>query len=134
MPNWGHAMTDGRTKRLNGTRVLIVEDEYYLADDLSRELTGAGAQVVGPVGTLAEAEAKVGEGHFDCAVVDMNLRGDFAYAVARRLGEAGVPFIITTGYNSGSLPKELQGIPRVEKPFVPGQVVDLIHGMKVRSA
>ena len=115
-----------RDTPLAGTRVLIVEDEYYLADDLSRALSGAGADVVGPVGTLDEADRKVTEGGFDCAVVDMNLRGDFAYAVAERLGGSGVPFVVTTGYNQSSLPEALADVPRVEKPFAPRDVVDLL--------
>jgi hypothetical protein len=36
-----------------------VEDEYYLADDLSRALFEAGADVVGPVATLADAGMRV---------------------------------------------------------------------------
>ena len=116
--------------RLAGTRVLIVEDEYYLADDLSRALSGAGAEIVGPVGTLDEAELKVGEGGFDCAVVDMNLRGDLAYDVARKLSDAGVPFVVATGYNQSSLPDELADVPRVEKPFAPREVVDLLVRMR----
>lgn len=123
-------MTNQSAQRLSGTRVLIVEDEYYLADDLSRSLSAGGAQVVGPVGTLEEAEGKVSEGAFDCAVVDMNLRGDFAYAVAERLGESGVPFVITTGYNQASLPDRLQDVPRVEKPFAPGDVVQLLVALR----
>ena len=99
-------MTREEETRLAGARVLIVEDEYYLADDLSRVLSGAGAEIVGPVGTLDEAQAKVSEGAFDFAVVDMNLRGDFAYDVARRLGDAGVPFVVATGYNQSSLPDQ----------------------------
>src|SRR5690349_19513015 len=112
-------MTNERIKPLSGTRVLIVEDEYYLADDLSRSLSIAGAQVLGPVGSLEDAESRVSEGGFDFAVVDMNLRGDFAYAVAERLEGIGVPFVITTGYNQASLPQGLKDVPRVEKPFAP---------------
>ena len=41
---------------LKGARVLVVEDEYFQADDLVRALGSAGAETVGPVGTLAEAE------------------------------------------------------------------------------
>jgi CheY-like chemotaxis protein len=119
-------MSGTETNPLSGTRVLVVEDEYYLADDLSRALSSAGADIVGPVGTLAEAERKVSEGVFDCAVLDMNLRGNFAYSVAERLGVAGVPFVVATGYNQSSLPEAFAEVPRVEKPFAPRDVVDLL--------
>ena len=40
-------------------RVLIVEDEYYLAADLAEALQARGARIVGPVGTFDEALAAV---------------------------------------------------------------------------
>ncbi|HEY1143926.1 MAG TPA: response regulator [Sphingomicrobium sp.] len=117
------------TDSLTGTRVLVVEDEYYLADDLSRTLKSAGAEVVGPVATLADAERLVDAEAFDCAVVDMNLRGDFAFEFAERLTQTGIPFIVTTGYNSASLPDRLKDVPRIEKPFSPTEVVEQLSRM-----
>ncbi len=108
---------------LHGARVLVVEDEYYLADDLARALGEAGAEVLGPVGTLDDAEAKLAGKGFDCAVLDMNLRGEMAYPIADRLESAGIPFVIATGYNSASLPERFRARPRVEKPFDPSAVV-----------
>ena len=124
---------DERTKSLDGTRVLIVEDEYFLADDLSRSLVQAGAKVVGPIGTLAEAQDRVRGDDFDMAVVDMNLRGDFAYAVAERLNADRVPFVIATGYNETALPERLKHVPRVEKPFAAHDVVTLLIGLRDKS-
>ena len=125
-------VTEERTKSLFGTKVLVVEDEYYLAADLSRALADAGAEVVGPVGTLAEAHAAVEAGGFDCAVVDMNLRGTVAHAVADQLGTRGVPFIIATGYDRATLPESLRAAPWVDKPFAPREVVDRIF--RIRAA
>lgn len=125
-PDGGESMTSERTSPLNGTRVLIVEDEYYLADDLSRALSDAGATVIGPVATLQEAEQRLSDDAFDCAVVDMNLRGEFAFAVAERLKARNVPFVVATGYNAQSLPHALKDAPRVEKPFAPKQVIELL--------
>ena len=33
---------------LGGRRVLVVEDEYYIASDTARALQGAGALILGP--------------------------------------------------------------------------------------
>jgi hypothetical protein len=33
---------------LRGHRILVVEDDYYLATDAARALRGAGAEVIGP--------------------------------------------------------------------------------------
>ena len=115
-----------RANPLLGTRVLIVEDEYYLADDLSRALVQAGADVVGPVGTLDQAIERVDAGGFDCAIVDMNLRGDFAFAVVERLEAAGIPFVVATGYNQNALPETLRDAPRLEKPFSQHELIGLL--------
>ena len=114
---------------LRGVRVLVVEDEYYLADDLANALKGAGAEVLGPAGTLEEAHRYVRGERFDCAILDMNLRGDAAFPIAERLEEAGIPFLIATGYNSVALPEHLRNVPRVEKPFDVAQVVEALPGL-----
>ena len=119
-------MTDQAPALLQGLRVLIVEDEYYLADDLTVELRRQGAVVIGPVGTIEEAREQVEQTAFDCAILDMNLRGDMAFPVADRLQEAGIPYVIATGYNSVSMPERFKDVTRVEKPFDPGQVVAAI--------
>jgi len=114
------------TSLLRGVRVLVVEDEYYLADDLANALKGAGAEVLGPAGTLEEAHRYVKGERFDCAILDMNLSGDMAFPIADRLQEAGIPFVIATGYNSASLPERLADVPRVEKPSDVGKVIEAI--------
>ena len=110
------------TRALAGKRILVVEDEYYLADDLVQTLRGQGADVAGPVGTLAEAERLVAEGRIDCAILDINLRGEMAFPVADRLGEAGVPFLFATGYSRSHLPERFSGIPHLQKPFDPAEL------------
>ena len=40
---------------LRDCHILVVEDEYMLADELRAELDEAGAIVLGPVGTLESA-------------------------------------------------------------------------------
>lgn len=114
-------------------RILLVEDEYFLADDLAHALRREGAEVIGPVGTLAEAARMIECERFDCAILDMNLRGDMAYPLADRLEQAGTPFLIATGYNSASLLERFAGLPRVEKPFNPAQVVAAIPAILARA-
>jgi DNA-binding response OmpR family regulator len=108
---------------LSNARILIVEDEYYLADDLARALTRQGAEVVGPVGALDEAEILVGQGNFDCAILDINLRGEMAFPLADRLEAKGIPFIVASGYNSAAMPDRFLAVPRVEKPFDPSEII-----------
>ena len=118
---------------MRGSRVLIIEDEYYLADDLSGALRAAGAEVVGPVGRLEEAEEKVSEGGFDCAILDINLHGERSFPIAERLEKAGIPFLIATGYNSASLPERYRAGPILEKPYEPAKVATAIGNLMQRA-
>ena len=120
------AETVSRAGRLAGLRVLVVEDEYYIADDLRRSLSGAGASVVGPMGSVALAESALEKGDFDCAVLDLNLHGENAAEIADQLKIMGVPFAIATGYGSGAIPSRHSDVPRLEKPFDPDEVVELV--------
>ena len=124
---------DTAAARLAGLRVLVVEDEHYIADDLRRSLSGAGAKIVGPIGNVAQAEAAIHERELDCAVLDLNLRGESAAGIADQLNVLGVPFAIATGYGSAAVPPHLHDVPRLEKPFEASEVVALISRWK-RSA
>lgn len=103
---------------LAGCRVLVVEDEYMLADDLATELGDAGAIVLGPVGTLAEAIGAIEtEQRIDGAILDVNLRGEAVFDAAHLLSVRGVPFVFTTGYDGSAIPAPYEHIPRCEKPI-----------------
>ena len=116
------------SRDLRGVRILIVEDEYYLAADLAAALSARGAEVVGPVGTLEDAERALATERIDRAVLDVNLRGQMSFPVAERLEAAGIPYVIATGYSEGSLPERFRGRPRLEKPFRAERVADLVLG------
>lgn len=107
-------------------RILIVEDEYYLGADLAEALAARGAEVLGPIGTLEEALQVIAADRPDHAVLDVNLRGEMSFPIADRLEEAGIPYIIATGYSRESLPERFRGKPRLEKPFRPERLAELL--------
>ncbi|PVE20659.1 hypothetical protein DC522_31005 [Microvirga sp. KLBC 81] len=111
---------------LTGSRVLLVEDEYYIADDLCRALEGCGAEVVGPVPSLAEALPLAESESLTCAVLDINLRGESGLRVAETLQRRNVPFVYSTGYSSASVPEALKGAAHLEKPF---RIEELLHAV-----
>ena len=112
--------------RLEGTRVLVVEDEFYIADDLARCLKEAGAIVLGPVPSVDRALEVIAEEAPDCAVLDLNLHGDSAGPIAQRLNELRIPFAISTGYDRPTVPDEFQSVPRCEKPFDPSELIKVL--------
>jgi DNA-binding NtrC family response regulator len=103
---------------LQGCRVLVVEDEYLLADDISHALAKAGAEVLGPFPSVEEATSFISSGvGIDAAVLDVNLRGDMIFPVADALAKRGIPFAFATGYDRWALPERFTSAPRIEKPF-----------------
>ena len=101
---------------LKDCRVLIIEDEYLLGDDLANALRALGAYVIGPVAEFAEAMS-VERDCFDVAVIDINLRGRLTYPIADELMRIGKPFIFTTGYSAEIIPDRFRHVPRWEKPY-----------------
>jgi len=113
---------------LTGCRVLIVEDEYFLADDLRVALKSLGANVIALVGDLDEALDLLAHGGFDVAVIDINLRGDLAFTIADQLQRRGIPFVFSTGYGADTIPARFADVIRWEKPFEPRTVAgDLVR-------
>src|SRR6516225_10030287 len=74
-------------------RVLIVEDEYFLADDLRQALAKHGADVLGPVATLRDGLDIIEADHrIDFAVLDVQLRGTDVFAICAALKNRKIPF------------------------------------------
>jgi CheY-like chemotaxis protein len=120
---------------LSGRRVLVLEDEYFIADDLARALEQAGAEVVGPFTRHADAmEALEREQPVDFAVLDINLHGEISFVVADALLERHVPFVFATGYGQPAIPAGHQQVPRWEKPFEPEALAQAVALLKKRSA
>ena len=105
---------------LEGKHVLLVEDDFFVANDFAAELEAAGARVVGPVGSVPEAlELIARTERLDAAVLDINLRGVMAYEVVDVLRARGVPVAFATGYDPDVVPERYADIPVCEKPVDP---------------
>jgi CheY-like chemotaxis protein len=102
---------------LKGQRILVVEDEYFLADDLVQALAKVGALVVGPAATAPTALALLGSAAPDIAILDINLKDDISFAVADAMAEQNLPFVFATGYDESTIPERHAGRPRWQKPF-----------------
>lgn len=114
MAGGGDMGEDGRS--LAGLRILVAEDEYFIAQDLYEELRGRGAEVAGPVATVSDALAAIAEGNLDGAVIDLNLGGVHAFEVVDALVARGVPAVLATGYDADFVPVRFADMPRVDKP------------------
>ncbi|WP_434381052.1 chemotaxis protein CheB [Melittangium boletus] len=104
---------------LKGLRVLLAEDDHLIASEVVVMLHGLGCGVVGPVADL-EVGLRLLErerGRLDCAVLDVDLRGEWVLPLAMALTWASVPFLLATGYGEDILPEAWEGAPRLQKPY-----------------
>lgn len=111
---------------LEGKRILVLEDDFYLATDETQILQQAGAEVLGPYGSRFDPAQLAGAGTIDAAVVDINLGGGPNFDLARTLLDRGVPFVFVTGYDSTVIPGDLSSAPRMEKPVRDSDLVTAI--------
>lgn len=121
-------MTGGGTQVLMSCRVLVIEDEYFLANDLEQALRASGAEVIGPTGDLQEALRLVRRDGFDVAVIDINLRDDSAIVLADELMRQNVPFVFATGYGRDAIPQRFSHVTLCEKPFNDRDIIASILG------
>jgi CheY-like chemotaxis protein len=116
------------TSRLAAKRVLVVEDEYLIAMDMSAYLESAGAHVVGPASSVDAALDVLQRTELDGAILDVNLRGEMAYPVADALAARGIPFVFTTGYDARMVPARFADVRRCEKPATPEAISQALFG------
>ena len=103
---------------LNGRRILVVEDEYMIADAMQRVLEDEGVIVVGPAPSVRKALRLLdAAADLDGAVLDMNLGHEKVFPVAEALQARGIPFLFTTGYDAAGVPPAWRHVQRLEKPI-----------------
>ena len=98
-------------------RVLVVEDEFLVALELSRIVERAGYSVVGPAESVDATRKVLAQQKVDLALLDINLRGELVFPIAEYLEAIGLPYIFVTGNSPSSLPAEYRHRPLVQKPY-----------------
>jgi len=87
-------------------KILLVEDEFFIAVRVEEILADAGYQVLGPVATVAEAKRILQQVRPDACVLDFHLRDGFADELAPHLEQLNVPFILSSSYEVETLTGE----------------------------
>ena len=108
-------MTD--VTKLQGLKVLVVEDEMMVSMLIEDMLGDLGCTVVGPASRIEEAFELAKSAEIDCAVLDVNLGGQPIFPLADVLREKGAPFAFATGYGDAGLREVDRGTPVLQKPF-----------------
>ena len=103
---------------LEGRSILIVEDDCVTAMDLAETLSAAGAQIVGPAGSIESAfELLRDRPQLDIALLDIEVEGVFVFDVADELVKRAVPIVFTTGYERSEIPVRFGAARHCEKPI-----------------
>ncbi|WP_211873689.1 response regulator [Plastoroseomonas arctica] len=124
-------------RSLRGRAVLVVEDEPLIAMEITETLTRLGCEVIGPAMALDEALklAAAEAGRLSAAVLDVNLKGRFAFPVAELLSDRGVPVVWATGY--GELPpgsSVARGAELLRKPLAEGELHAALRRLLARES
>ena len=118
--------------RVQGLKLLIVEDALLLALELEAGLTEAGAEVLGSAADVGEAMAMV-DLPIDAAVLDANLNGASVLPVAQILAQRGIPFVFATGYGDDKMLPAGFDAPVIRKPYDVTQVAAALSEVTGRA-
>jgi CheY-like chemotaxis protein len=115
--------------RLQGKRVLVVEDEMLVALLIEDLLTDLGCIVLGPFNTVAKAlRAALMEG-FDLALLDVNVAGEKIFPVADALAARHIPFLLMSGYGENAIPPGHAERKVCSKPFKGNELTDMLFSL-----
>ena len=121
------------TNKLDGLRVLVVEDEMMVSMLIEDMLTDLGCTIVGPASRLDEALQLAREAELDCAVLDVNLGGQPIFPLADLLREKGAPFAFATGYGDAGLREVDKGSPVLQKPFREADLARVLSDLRTKT-
>ena len=119
---------------LAGQRILLVEDNYLIAMELTDELNGQGAVVIGPAASVDEALHLIeSTGRIDSAVLDINLKGEMIFPVVDALMELDVPFLFFTGYGQVTIPAHYTDAAHYMKPMTFTEIMKTLTEIALKA-
>ena len=120
-------------RSLRGLIALILEDEYYLAQELKEILVSSGASIVRMSGDIDDALLQIAQIDFSLALLNLNIHGKMAYNVADELKRRDIPFAFVSGYEGTKIPQRFQEIPNWGKLYDDKLIVAEIQHLWARS-
>jgi DNA-binding NtrC family response regulator len=98
-------------------RVLVVEDEPFIALDLEDALAFLSCDVVGPFADIVSA-LSIDPVTVDFALLDIHVRDGLIFPLAARLAGRSIPFAFMSGDSPSDLPDEWKLVPVLRKPYL----------------
>jgi len=120
-------METASNKLLYGRRVLVAEDNPFVALDIMKTLREAGAETFGPAMSLARALELATAEDLDCAVLDVKLRDGSVFPAASVLRQRGAGLVFYTAYQDlESLERDWPAAQVLLKPAAPSLLVQAV--------
>lgn len=115
---------------LQGRSILLVEDEAVVAMMVEDMLAEAGASVIGPAYSLAQAlDLARSADPMHAALLDVNVAGQAVFPVAEALAARGIPFAFASGYGEGGITDAFRNRPSLQKPFHEADLLNVLSGL-----
>jgi CheY-like chemotaxis protein len=104
-------------KSLAGRRILLVEDEFLVADEIMLALSELGITTIGPASTVERAIGLLKSPEtVDAALLDVNLRGEVVFPLVDILRARRIPYVFLTGYDPDTIPEQYRDVAVCLKP------------------
>ncbi|WP_340318162.1 response regulator [Rhizorhabdus argentea] len=92
--------------------------DYLHASDLEDVVHSERGHLIGPAGSLDEGLEIVRRAvRIDCAILDIDLRGQLVYPLVESLQRRSTPIIFVSGYDRSAIPARFADIPLCQKPI-----------------
>src|SRR3954453_19375437 len=113
---------------LKGARVLVIQNEPFIAADVDLMIDDAGGKVVALAASRDDALSLLGREPIDVAVVDANLGDGEAASLIEALNRRDIPFLVCPPSTSA------QGSPERYSPWAYGTIAALAVALKLMPA
>ena len=119
------------TRRSAAARILVVEDDYFIAMEIESALRDAGYEVVGIAATATEAEAMAHDMCPDMAVMDIRLAGrrDGVETATELYNKLDIRSLFATAHEDAEMRRRAAAarpLGWLAKPFSPTMLIDAV--------
>jgi DNA-binding response OmpR family regulator len=131
------ARANADRRKANRTRpcILVAEDYGVIGMMLYEDLSEAGFEVSGPFTSCSAALASLDTQTPDAAILDIDLNDGPCVALAQKLREKRVPFLVLTGHHSDASSDDVfSGAPWLAKPMSYDSVINTVRTLLEGSA
>jgi CheY-like chemotaxis protein len=116
---------------LNGQKVLLVEDEFLLADEIKKAVLQLDGTPLGPVPSVGQALALLEHHRPDFAILNIRLGSEFSFPVADELLRRGCPYVFASASPQIDIPERHRAVPLWSKPI---NIVELVSSLTDRNS